>query len=58
MSEIAACPLSPFANNPSALPSPTSSLLQSGTPFSWSFDASPCMPTVVLYYYTLQGAMF
>ena len=45
MSDVAACPPSPVAGDPSVLPS---SLLQSVTLLAWSLDASPCMPAVVL----------
>ena len=53
MSEIAACPLSPIADDPSALPSPTSSPYSSL--LACSLDASPCMPAVALHYCTFQG---
>ena len=61
MSEIAACPPSPVADDSSALPptsalSPTSSaLLQSVTFLDCSLDASPCVPATVPYYITFQG---
>ena len=54
-SEIAACPLSPIADDPLALPSPTPSILQSVTLLACSLNASPCMQTVVLYYCIFQG---
>ena len=40
-------PLSPIAEDPSAPPSYS----------SWLFDASPCVPAVVLYYCTFQGTV-
>ena len=50
VSEIAACPPSPIADNPSSLPSPhLLSLLQSVTLLACSLNASPSMPAVVLY---------
>ena len=56
MSEIAACPLSPVADNPfSSTISHLLPVLQSVTLPACSLDASPCMPTVVLYCCTLQG---
>ena len=55
VSEIAACPQSPTADNPSGLPSPTSSLLQSVTLLACSLYASPCMSAVVPYYCTFQA---
>ena len=54
VSEIAACPLSPIADDPLALPSSTPSILQSVTLLACSLNASPCMPTVVLYYCIFQ----
>ena len=58
MSDIAACPPSPIADDPSALPSPTSfPCLQSVTLLTCSLVASPWMPAVVLYYCTLQGTV-
>ena len=51
MSEIAACPPSPIADNPSSLPSShLLSLLQSVTLLACSLNASLSMPTVVLHY--------
>ena len=41
VSEIAACPPSPIAGDPSLLPSPTSSLSSSVTLLACSLDASP-----------------
>ena len=55
MSAISACPPSPIADDPSALPPPTSSPFQSVTLLACSLDASPCMPAVVLHYCTFQG---
>ena len=56
MYEIAACPPSSFANDPSILPShKLPSHLQSVTHLTCSLDASPCMPAVVLYYCNFQG---
>ncbi|CAI9154615.1 unnamed protein product [Rangifer tarandus platyrhynchus] len=52
MSEITACPPL-FADDPSALPSPTLSLLQAVT-LACSLDASASMPGVVLYYCTFK----
>ena len=62
VSEIAACPLFPTADNPLALPpisipSHLLSLLQSVTLFACSLNVSPCMPAVVLYYCTFQGTV-
>ena len=58
MSGIAACPPSPIADDPSALPSPTSfPRLQSVTLLTCSLDARPCMLAVVLYYSTFQGTV-
>ena len=57
VSEIAACPLRPITDNPSALLSPTSSHLQSVTLPACSLDASPCMPVAVLYYHTFQSTI-
>ena len=52
VSDNAACPPPPIADDPSALLSPTSSpssrLLQSVTLLAWSLDASLHMPVVVL----------
>ena len=55
VSEIAACPLSPIADN-SALPSPTSSL-PPVTLLACSLDASPCVPAVAPHYYNFQGTI-
>ena len=56
LSETAACPPSPIADNPSALPSPTSSPSRNSS--CHSLDTSLCMPAVVLYYYwTLQHSV-
>ena len=56
VSEIAACPPSPIANDASAIPSSTSSpFSKSITLLPCSPDASPCMPTVGLYYCTFQA---
>ena len=53
VSEIVACPPSPIADDPSALPFPLP-----GRNSSCLFtDASPCMPTVALYYGTLQDTV-
>ena len=48
VSETAACPPSPIADDPSALLTlcPPSSLLQSVTLLACSLDAGPCMPAV------------
>ena len=54
--DIAACPSSLTADDPSALPSPTSSPPQSVTLLASSLDGSPCVPTVGLYC-TFQGAV-
>ena len=51
MSDTAACPPL-FADDPSALPSPTLSLLQSVTLVACPLDASPSVPGAVLYYCT------
>ena len=56
VNDIAACPLSPIADYPSALPSPMSSV-SSVTLLACSLDASPCMPAVVLFYCTFQGTV-
>ena len=48
LSEIAACPLSPVANSPSALPSPTSSPSSSQQLPACSPAAKPCVPAHVL----------
>ena len=57
MSEIAACPVSycwgSFSSTISHLPS----LFWSVTLLACSLDASACMPVVVLYYCTFQGAV-
>ena len=50
MSEIAACPLSPIADDPSALPSLPPLPPPSVTILACSLDASPCMPAAVLYF--------
>ena len=53
VSEIVACPPSPIADDPLALPSShLLSLLQSVFLLSCSLDASSCMPAAILYYYT------
>ena len=58
VSEIAACPPSPIADNPSALPSPTFSPSSSQlTLLACSPNASTCMPAVVLYYCAFQGTI-
>ena len=54
MSDTAPCPPSPIADNPSALPSPTPSLLQSVALLACSLHTSPWMPAVVLYYSTVR----
>lgn len=56
MSETAACPPSPIANDHSPLPSSKSSLLQS-VALACSLDASPYMPALLLYYCTFQGTL-
>ena len=50
VNEIAACPPSPIDDDPSALPSPTSSLPSSQvrTFLTCSLDARPCMPAIAL----------
>ena len=45
-----ACPPSPVADDPSALPSPTSSPSSSVTLLACSLDASPWMLAVPLYF--------
>ena len=58
VSETAAYPPSPIADDPSALPSShLLSLLQSVTLLFCSLDASPCMPAITLYCYTFQGTV-
>ena len=57
MREIAAYPLVPIAADPLALPSPTSSLLQSVTLLAGLLNASPCIPAGVLYYCIFQGTI-
>ena len=58
VSEIVACPPSPIADDPSALPSShLLSLLHSVFLLSCSLDASSCMPAVMLYYYTFQDTV-
>ena len=61
VSDIAACPPPPIADDPSALPSPNSShssrLLQSVTLLAWSLNASPRMLVVVLNYCTFQDTV-
>ena len=57
VSESAACPLSPIAGPPSALPSPTSPLLQSVTLLACSLGANHCMLAVVLNYCAFQGTV-
>ena len=57
INDIAACPLSSTADSPSALPSPSSSLLQSVTLLACSLNAHPYMLAIVLYYCTLQGTV-
>ena len=53
MSDIAACPLSPIAADPSVLPSPSSPPSSTySNPFACSLDASPWVPAVVLHYCT------
>ena len=52
VSDIAACPPSPIADYPSALPSPSPLPLQSGALPACSLDASPCMPVIVLQYFS------
>ena len=55
--KAAACPPSPIADNPSALPSPTSSPSSSQELLLCSLDARLCIPAVVLYYCALQGTI-
>ena len=55
--KAAACPLSPIADDPSALPSPTSSPSSSQELLLCSLDARLCIPAVVLYYCALQGTI-
>ena len=58
VSEIVACPPSPIADDPSALPSShLLAVLQSVTLLSCSLDASSCMPAVILHYYTFKGTV-
>ena len=64
VSEIAACPPSPIAGDPSALPSPTSSLSSSVTLLACSLDASPVYQlldcTAVLFevqYYKIKNIL-
>ena len=52
MSDIAACPPSPIADDPSAVPSPPLPPPVTNSS-ACSLDASPCMPAVVLYYSTV-----
>ena len=54
LSETAAGPSSPIADHSSALSSPPP-ILQSVILIACSFDASPCVPAVALYYWTFQG---
>ena len=60
MNKIAACPPSPIAEDPSVLYLPLA-LPASVTLFptlpACSFDASPSMSAVVLYYSTFQGTV-
>ena len=53
MSDIAACLPSPAADDSSALSSPPS--LPPPVLLACSLNASPCVPTIVLYYCTSQG---
>ena len=57
VSEIAACPPSPFVEDFLVLPSSTSSPYLSITLPACSLNASPCMPAVVLYYCLFQGTV-
>ena len=57
MSVIADWPPFPIAEDPSALSSPTLFLSLQSVTLACSLDASPCMPAVVLYYYTFQGTV-
>ena len=52
VSETAACPPSPVADDPSILHLPPRLPPQASDSSSCSVDASPCMLAVVLYYYT------
>ena len=55
MSEIAAFPPPPIADDPSALPSPTRPHPPVNNSFACSLDASPCMSAgMVLDYWTFQ----
>ena len=52
VSEIAPCPLSPIADNPSALPSPTSSP-SSSQELSWPVHSMPASVCQLLYHTTV-----
>ena len=54
--EFVACPLSPIADDASAIPHHVS-LVWSVTLLSCSLRASPCMPATVLYYCTFRGSL-
>ena len=53
----AACPPSPVAEDPSALPCPTSSPYQAVTLPACSLNASPWMPAAVPHHCTFQGTV-
>ena len=57
VSEITAFPLAPIADDPAALPSPSSSPSSSQQLFLLFTHASPCMLAVVLCYCTFQGTV-
>ena len=57
VSEIAACPPSPFVGDLSVLPSSTSSPYLSITLPACSLNANLCMPAVVMYYCIFQGTV-
>ena len=59
VNEIAACPPSAIADNPSCLPCPhLLSSLQSVTLPACSLNASPRLPAVALYYCAFQGMYY
>ena len=58
MSEMAACPPSPTADDLSPLASPgLLSLIQSVTLLACLLNASPWTPAIALYYCTFQGTL-
>ena len=59
VSEIAACPLPPVSDGPSALSTPTSSpSLQSATLLAYSLDSSAGMSAVALYHWAFQRTVY